>query len=433
MEEDQTPQKAPVSGSEAEKQPDPPEANAEAEDVTEGGDFVSRYQSAKERDIVKLSQEIEARHALDNKARHRKWWIKTVLLLLLIGASIAILFGITDSLTDASVKSFVAMVREANWKYFLMLIGAVLLFMFFESAKYAYLLKISTGKFRFRNSVKVMFLGKYYDGITPLGSGGEPFQIYYLHKKDIPAGVATAVPLVRFVVSTFVFCTMAAVFFIVAPHFLTGAWSDTAILVIAWISMGLNFLVPVAIVFVSFFPNTGKKITAWIVRVLSKMHIVKHKYPTMRKYVYEINEYRQSLKAIIRKWWLILPLALLSVCSTFFSVSIPFFVVVFIADIPPTFDLLWQMLCLSFIAFYSASFVPTPGNSVAVETTASIIFATVLVAYPQVSSMLGWVILVWRLFTYYIYILSGIGINIFEIIRSAVRNRRAARAAKKDP
>ena len=39
--------------------------------------------------------------------------------------------------------------------------------------------------------------------------------------------------------------------------------------------------------------------------------------------------------------------------------------------------------------------------------------------------MSAWIIIVWRFLTYYVYILTGIGINVFEIIRSAVRNRRA--------
>ena len=55
------------------------------------------------------------------------------------------------------------------------------------------------------------------------------------------------------------------------------------------------------------------------------------------------------------------------------------------------------------------------------EATGSLIFSTVTSIQP----MLGWVVLVWRFFTYYIYILSGIGINIFEVIRDAVRRKRA--------
>ena len=54
------------------------------------------------------------------------------------------------------------------------------------------------------------------------------------------------------------------------------------------------------------------------------------------------------------------------------------------------------------------------------------------VGASQIDPVVGWVILVWRFLTYYIYILSGIGINVFEIIRDAVRNRRAEKRMQRE-
>ena len=68
--------------------------------------------------------------------------------------------------------------------------------------------------------------------------------------------------------------------------------------------------------------------------------------------------------------------------------------------------------------------MPTPGNTGAMEAASTLVFSLV----TGIETVVGWVILVWRFLTYYVYILSGIGINIFEIIRGAVRNRRAAKS-----
>ena len=141
----------------------------------------------------------------------------------------------------------------------------------------------------------------------------------------------------------------------------------------------------------------------------------------------EVREYRASLKAILSRWWHFIPLAALGLVSTIISQSVPFFVIVAIADVTPSWWLFFQMLCLSMLSFYSASLVPTPGNSGALEGAAALIFATTLSS--RAGAVVGWVILVWRLLTYYLYIFAGIGINIFEIIRSAYRKRKAARAA----
>ena len=393
-------------------------------------DFDARYHAAKEKDIAKLAKEIEEKNSRDTTKKKRNWWIKTILMLVLIGGSIALMFTINGYLSEEGTKRFSEMIAGASLPFFFVFLGVILLDMILESAKYAYLLKISTGKFRFKNSIKTMFLGRYYDGITPLGTGGQPFQIYYLHKKDIPAGVATAVPLVRFIISTFVFCLIAVVLFIFTSHMgLLSGWDGTTILIVSWVFMALNFLVPVLIIVFSLFPRAGKKLVVRLVAFLSKIRIVKHKYPTMKKYVYEIDEYRHSLKALIKSWKSLIPLVLICILETAVYTSLPFFAMLAIAG-PNVTDnhllLLFQMCCLMVVSFYSSSFVPTPGNSGASEAMTMIVFLTV----SGINSVLGWIVLLWRFATFYLYIVSGIGINIFEIIRSAVRPRRANKSQK---
>lgn len=393
---------------------------------TDGEEFAARYSASKQREIEKLSKEMEERKNLNTKAKKRNWWIKTVLMIILIGASIAIMFGLGKYLGGEDTKSFSEMIRGINLPFLCAFIGSILFYILIESAKYSYLLKISTGKFRFGASVKTMFLGKYYDGITPLGTGGQPFQIYYLHKKNIPAGVATAVPLVKYMVSTIVFCLVSVVLLAVTPRFFEGekVVSDTitvTILVVAWISLAANLLIPLTIGLVSLFPKAGKKMIVGIVAFLHKIKIVKHKYPVTKKYVYEVSEYRNSLKMLIRNWWKLLPLVVITLLEIANYLILPFFTVLAIAGVEPTAKLLLQMCCLCVISFYSASLVPTPGNSGAVETTSSLVFITVAGIEP----VLGWVVLFWRFATFYVYILAGVGINTFDIIRSAVRNRRA--------
>lgn len=277
-----------------------------------------------------------------------------------------------------------------------------------------------------------MYVGKYYDGITPLASGGQPFQIYYLHKKDVPAGVATAVPLVKFIVTTIVTCFGGAVLLGILPYVMSFDAKTYWILVVAWVSLGINLLVPIAIVFLSLFPRIGRKMIAGIVSLLSKIRIVKHKYPTMKKYITEIDEYRNAFKVLIRHWWKLIPLVLLCILCFVVYASVPFFATLAIAGpgISDNLPLLYiQMVCLCMVTYYSVSWVPTPGNSGANEVSAAFVFTSTL---PALTTLTGWMVFLWRFAIYYVFILSGIGISIFEIIRSAVRNKRAAKAAKRE-
>ena len=394
-------------------------------DTTDGIEFAARYSSAKERDMEKLSQEMEERSS--NKTKKQKWKtvVKTILMILLIGLSIGLMFGLGDYIHGDQLGFLDMLKTSFDWRYFLILLAAIAAYILFESLKYAYLLKISTGKWRLKNSVKTMFLGKYYDGITPLGTGGQPFQIYYLHKRQIPAGVATAVPLVKYIVSTFVFGIICAVMLGLTPSYFQ---SDTAVsnkltlsfMIIAWIALAFNMLTPAVMILLSAFPKVGKKIIVWIVKVLHKMRIVKHKYPVTKKYVYEVAEYRNALKLLVKKWYMLIPLVLFSVAESFIYLSFPFFTVTAIAGVEPSLSLLIQIWCLSTVSFYSASLVPTPGNSGASETTSSFIFATV----AGIESVVGWVVFTWRFITFYLFIVIGVCMSIFSMIRDAVRAKQ---------
>lgn len=416
--------------------PTQPSKKKQNKTVRNDKEFRAKYNEEKEKEFEKLAREIEEKNRLDSKAKNRKWWIKTVLMLVLIVVSVVIMFTMINYISNDDTKSFAAMIKEISLPYLFLFLGVVVLFMIMESMKYAYLLKISTGKFRLRNSIKTMFLGRYYDGITPLGTGGQPFQIYYLHKKnDIPAGIATAIPLVRFIVSTIVFCLVAIVLFIFVGHnnWLDGwggGWSGDIVLAIAIIAMAFNFFVPIIMVFVSLFPRLGKKMIVKLVGFLSKIKLVKHRYPTMKKYVYEAGEYRKSMKLLFTKWWKLLPLAAICIIETVLYLTLPYMALLAIEG-PAITDrhlMLWlQTCCFTMISYYAASLVPTPGNSGASEAMTTLVFLAAANTIPGIGSVLGWVILLWRFANYYLYILSGIGISIFEIIRSAVRRKRAAK------
>ena len=395
---------------------------------SDGKEFAARYQSAKERDLKKLEKEMEERSKIDTKKKKWMTAIKVILIVGLIGLSIWMMFGLGDYIHDGETLGFLDMLRTTfNWKYFLVFIAVVVAEIVFESLKYAYLLKISTGKWHLHHSLTVMFLGKYYDGVTPLGTGGQPFQIYYLHKKKVPAGPATAAPLVKYIFSTYVFGILNAVFLGLAPGRFENVSAVSSkltlgFMIVAWIGVSVHLLVPTAMILLSAFPKAGKKIIAWIVKVLHKMHIVKRKYSVTKKYVYEVAEYRNALKLFVQQWYKMIPMLLIVCVEAFLHISMPFFAVIAIAGnlVPPSGDLLYQIMCLSAVAHYAATLIPTPGNSGAADFSISFVFSTL----TAIGSVVGWVAFSWRFVTYYLYIIVGACMLFFTMIRDAVRAKR---------
>lgn len=354
------------------------------------------------------------------------WWIKTVLMLLLVALSIVMLFTIGNYISDEENPqlSLPELLGRIDYPLFALLLGVILLYILVESGKFAYLLKVCTGKFRFRTAVKTMFLGKYYDGITPLSTGGQPFQIYYLHKKDIPRGVASAIPILKYIVSIFFLSALSVVLLALTPQYVPQSTVNRTMLIISWISLAINILFPLTIILFSIFPGACKKILSLVIRLLSALHIVKDRDRVTEKYLRELTEYSETIRGFMRNIFKFIPLLLLCIAESLLFVTIPFFVVIAVADVEPTVELAMQIACLVIVTRYTALLIPTPGNTGAMEAAGSLVFALVVGIRPVV----GWVVLIWRFFTYYVYILSGIGINIFEIARSALRNRRANRA-----
>ena len=81
-------------------------------------------------------------------------------------------------------------------------------------------------------------------------------------------------------------------------------------------------------------------------------------------------------------------------------------------------ETMFAIMTLSAYASMSVAIVPTPGNSGVLENV-------ILLAFRMLATtVVFWVVFTWRFLTYYIYILIGIGITVFEVIRKLVRSRR---------
>ena len=96
---------------------------------------------------------------------------------------------------------------KINWW---LIIPAALCFvvaLMLEIGKYTLMMKKMAGNrkiFNIKHARKVarrtVILGKYYDNITPAAVGGQPFQIYYMHKNaNLPSGLATTIPIIGMV------------------------------------------------------------------------------------------------------------------------------------------------------------------------------------------------------------------------------------------
>ncbi len=241
---------------------------------------------------------------------------------------------------------------------------------------------------------RTVLLGKYYDNITPAAVGGQPFQIYYMRKNsDLPNGLSTSIPIFGMISLQIGFIIIALICFLFG-----GLIKDNPALVVTAI-IGLLFYAfwPVMVAGVSLFPKPTVKFIKFLVKILAKIKLVKNREETLIKVENETKEYADSVKTILKTKGLFLKSILISVVYNFLIALIPFFVLTAFGG---SVDLIHSFVTT--IAVMSAIyFVPTPGNSGVAEGTFFVVFSALSSGY------VFWAMLVWRFFSYYIYIIIG--------------------------
>ena len=253
-------------------------------------------------------------------------------------------------------------------------------------------------KFDVRRAKKVarrtVLLGRYYDNITPAAVGGQPFQIYYMRKNsNLPSGVSTSIPIFGMISGQIGFIIIAVL------CFLFGSMSINNAVLIGTACFGLLFYAfwPVVVMIATFLPKATTELIGHFVKFLAKIHIVKNRRKATERAEYEINEYARCVRKILKTRGLFIKTIVMSVIFNILIAMIPFFVLTAFGgqvDFLPCF--------VTTVAVTSAVyFVPTPGNAGAAEGTFYVVFSALSQGY------VFWAMLVWRFFSYYVYVLMG--------------------------
>lgn len=271
----------------------------------------------------------------------------------------------------------------------------------FEIHKYVlmmYEMSHDKTKFNLKQAKKVarrtVLLGKYYDNVTPAAVGGQPFQIYYMRKHSgLPDGVSTSIPIFGMISGQIGFIIIAVFCFLI------GSLSINNAVLIGTACFGLIFYAfwPVMVMIATFLPKATTEILGIFVRFLAKIHVVKNKKQATEKAEYEVNEYAKTVRSILKARGLFIKTVAMSVAFNALVATIPFFVLTAFGgavDFLPCF--------VTTVAVTSAVyFVPTPGNAGAAEGTFFVVFSALSSGY------IFWAMLVWRFFSYYIYLIMG--------------------------
>ncbi len=271
-----------------------------------------------------------------------------------------------------------------------------------ESIAVSYLLKQTTGKWKFATSYKVAQLGKYYDSVTPMATGGQPFQITYLKSHGIPIHTALSIPLAKYVFSQIAWVITSFICLVIS-------WCDSSYGTFVSIASILGFVLSSIMLFVTLFlsicKTVGKKIVVKCLKLLHKMKIIKNydkQYEKITKYISDFQDVMKQYASSPKDFIVML---FLSLAKNFINYSMPFFVTkFFIPDLAGSMYI--KLLVMTCLVDLSSSFFPLPGGTGLNEISFTAAFGAVIGSGH--SAYLAWVLIFWRICSYYFYLLQGV-------------------------
>ena len=361
--------------------------------------------------------------AEDPRKKSNKIW-GNIFFVVSIGLSLYLIYGLSRKAGSGSEKTFLEVFSAVNVKYLVISLATLLAMMVLDSLKYYVIMRATKIGAGYKTALTVGLLGKYYDYITPFSSGGQPMQIYYLHKRGIGGGESSAVIFIKFAYNMSMWLTLCFCLMLfnrgALLHYVTDGTQLKLFQIAGWIGFVVNCALPALIVSCVLLPKMTWAITRWVLNVGHKLKIVKDKETLYARAKNAVDEFVAAFVSMVKKPFHSLVLALLCIAEPLLGMMLPYFVVVALGGsaIVPSSELMLAIMTLNVYVQMSVTVVPTPGNSGAMESA----FMMTLVNVSE--GVLFWTVFSWRFLSYYSYIIIGLIITIYHLIK---RNRRQRR------
>lgn len=363
-----------------------------------------------EEDVKQASYKLKER-------KQKKKKITNIILLtvnLLIVVGVFVYYGFTSG-----IKSFRELIFEnVAYKYLLIAVALFLFAIVVDTLKYYQLIKKSTGKRRLITSLNTHMIGRYYDCVTPFAVGGQPFQIYYLLKKGLSGSKATSIPLAKHFFNMIAFTIISIV--VLISQLAMPLTASPVIITLAIIGIISNFVIVLIILLFSVSKRVGPALVIKILKLLNKMHIIKNYKTTFFKVAKFVKNYQRSMKDFSKSAWTIFVQIFLAFLSYVAIYSIVYFI--YLAFLPlnssPVIVSWFDIFCCAVLCDLCSGIMPLPGGTGLAEISFDSLFKRLfsITVFP-------WALLIWRILTYFAFILIGGLKVIFSFFKSLKKSK----------
>ena len=351
----------------------------------------------------------EAEEKVKKQGSKKKKWFNFFMLLLNIGVVVGILAYQLSS-EDMDIEAIGTVIKNLNWGIIFLILIVFAFLMFLETLKFWILIWKTTKHNRPALSYKVSSVGKYYDALTPLASGGQPFQIYYMNKRGLTGSQALSVCMGKYVIQQIAYIIFTFIIMILSISLPFDSIGATVVSATSWVGFALNFSLIFIIALISINKKVGDKLVSGFLKFFHKIKIIKNYDKQYQKIQKVVSDYQTTMKKFAKEKATFFSQLALSFLFLFFHYCIPF--LIYAAFYGFNFELFGQIFIYCVMIDLAVSFMPMPGGTGASELSFLALFASLFGKSENVLALL-----IWRFFTYYIYIVQGLFTTLYDYFR----------------
>lgn len=281
------------------------------------------------------------------KAKKIKKTIRNLIVfILLIGLTFYLIFK------DQNVLEILNIAVSVKKRYILVAIIAMCLYLLGETINITRILKELGEKSTFLRNIRYTLIGFFFSSITPAASGGQPMEIYYMHKEKIAVANSTLALLVH--LTSFQIVTITLGILSTILHF-EIVKSGLIYLVILGILLNSTALTLLAISIFS--KRLSKGLINFAVKVLRFFRIpnIEKKQESLEK---ELEKYQESAVYIKEHKKLMIKTLITTFIQVIIYYSIPYWVYLAFGFTGYNF---FQIVTLQAMLYATVSGIPSPG------------------------------------------------------------------------
>ena len=284
------------------------------------------------------------------------------------------------------------------YRFFFISLGAIAFFYLLYAIGYSIMLKITTGKFNFWLGLQFAVVGKYWDSITPFGSGGQFAQIAHGIKKGVSQEDTTSIVVGKYMISMIAFVVLGIIALFIPMETFT---SGIVIKVLAGVGVGINVLLTLFIWLVSINRKLCSVIVLCGIKLLHKIKIIKNYNRAVFKSMRFIKQYQKAFKYLIKKPWAVIGQLFICILE-WLTLALVAYLIYLAFNFPNLSVGPVPIIAMSILCTFATSYFPIPGGSGMAEVSFAALFAKLFTDGTNF-----WALILWRVFTYYIFIIIG--------------------------